>query len=82
MLDTGFWILDAGYSIPNTGKRFRRDNIVGVSYRMQLEGKFILPEVAKKFLPGQGQYLLRAAADRVLANQDEILKYTFLFQIF
>ena len=64
---------------PDIAKKFRRDNIVCVQYPMQLEGKLIFPEVAKKFLPGKGQYALRPAADRVLADQDEILKYTFLF---
>jgi hypothetical protein len=41
--------------------------------------KFVFPQVGKKFLPGDGQDVVGKGTDRVLADQDEILKYTFKF---
>ena len=41
--------------------------------------KLVFPQVGKKFLPGDGQDVVGKGTDRVLADQDEILKYTFFF---
>ena len=43
--------------------------------------KLVLPEVGEKFLPGDGQDVIGKGAYRILANQDEILKYTLIFKI-
>jgi hypothetical protein len=44
--------------------------------------KFVFPQVREKFLPGDGQDVIGKGPYRVLANQDEIFKYTFLPKIF
>ena len=46
--------------------------------RLSEEG--VIPEICEEFLPGQRQDIIDTTADRVLADQDEILKYAFFFQ--
>ncbi len=41
--------------------------------------KLVFPQVGEKFFPGQGQDVVGTGTYRILANQDEIFKYTFLF---
>lgn len=41
--------------------------------------KLVFPQVGKKFFPGQGQDVVGTGTYRILANQDKIFKYTFLF---
>ena len=44
--------------------------------------KLIFPQVGEKFLPGKGQNIVGKGTYRVLADQNEIFKYPFFFQIF
>ena len=44
--------------------------------------KLIFPQVGEKFLPGDGQDVVGTCTYRVLADQNEIFKYPFFFQIF
>ena len=43
--------------------------------------ELIFPQVWEKFFPGDGQDVVGTGAYRILADKDEIIKYTFFFQI-
>ena len=44
--------------------------------------KLVFPQTGKKFLPGDGQDVVGESTYWILANKDDIFKYTFFFQIF